>query len=480
VKMLLRRVGLGDLAAQSLASYSATALSFLRAIVLAGILSLHDFAVLAVASLITSLAQYADLGAALGMEQRVAEVSSADDVVRVGQDGLRFRTATALAVSACLLLAATTINASAVTEAFVGAAVVIPVQAVLSGQQGFLRGRRRFGGVASTAVMLGASSLVMGVAGALVWGLPGVFTGQVVAGVLAILLARGFEAPLPRLGTTLKPSAELLRIGWPLAILSGAMFALVYVDQAVAGAWVGVDAVGTYSMVTNLGAAIYLLPTALAAVLAPRLLATYARHKRIDSIAGYCWRPTEALRISMPALVAVVWLLAPIFLRAVLPKYLAATAPLRIYAAALYFLSVNLGPNATLVALRRHGKNVPIVVGVLVVNVIADYVLVLKLGLGLEGISWGSVIAYATYLACHLTLIGGAFTASRIRVGRIVWRNLWPGLAIVLALRVMSPDLGVVSSWRVLAASVVPIGLSLVLMAGNPKAEPPALAWSRT
>jgi O-antigen/teichoic acid export membrane protein len=466
-----------DFLNQGSSGYIGAFMMFARGLVLAALLSPTQLGVLAAVSLLTSYAQFADLGATAAMEQRIPELAHNSDDTRV--DGIRRAGYSAKllgtgAASLAVLLYLVFIPPSNadMSLALAFSVFLFPVQGLFFVQQSYLRATRQFGLQARMSVLGTTLNLVGAVAGGLAAGLAGILACQLLASLVTVLYGVRSGAILGLRG---RPSwvdvRELLLFGWPLVLLLFAQYSLVYVDQIVTLWALGKASLGAYSLVTAFGTMVYFVPMAVSAVMAPRLLSNFAVKRDMRVLAVFCWRPTDALRIVMPGLIAVSWAGVWLIFHFVLRKYEVVAGPATlIYLISIYFLGVNLGPNATLIALRKHPWNLPVILSVVAINVTADWALLRSADAGLEAIAWGSVIAYASYLVLHLSVVLRQFTRSWWIVTRLLGRYLWPGLVLVSSTALMLSILKAESFWSVVWLMIVGNMLTLVLGVRNRRA----------
>lgn len=432
----LRLPAARDFVSQGGATYVASLTMFVRAILLAAILAPSELGIVAAVSLLTSLAQYADLGVGAAMEQRIPELSHDGHQVRaVQRTGYLARLMGSILFSVAVAIWLLIVGAGSqdLVVGLVVAAALFPVQAVQFSQQAYLRATREFGLLARLVMTYGLANLLLSVIAGLTFGFVGVVVAQLIVttGVVGYASHRG--VPFRSGWGGLATATYLLRLGWPLTLLAIASYLLIYVDQMLAGAWFGQAALGTYSLVTGLGTMLYFVPMAVASVIAPRLLRAYADRPDVETLTHYGWRPTEMLRVTMPALVGGAWLAVWFLFTYVLPEYaeLGLTSSY-ILLLAMYFLGVNLGPNATLIALRKHKWNVPIIGLVLALKLVVDWVLVFLLDGGVVALAWGSLVSFAAYLTVHIRLVARQLSTWRWAGTRAALHTLWPGAALTL------------------------------------------------
>lgn len=427
-----------DFISQGSAGYSGALFMFLRGLAVASFLSPFDLGVVATVSLITSMAQYMDLGGTSAMEQRIPELRAAAmdatvrDVQNAGFAGKLFGTSLASAGLASYLVMAPEMAAT-LRIGLWSAVALFPMQGVFFAQQAYMRGSRLFNAAARHTVCYNGLNLIGAVIGGASAGFTGIVVAQVTTATVSVAYGIKLGAP-PSFGRFRRGTiGSLLILGWPLLVLSVAQYSLIYIDQVVALTWLGRRSLGAYSLVTSFGSVLYFVPMSVSAVIAPRLLGRFATERRIGALREYCWKPTETLRRTMPVLIGLAWALVWFILHFLLREYEAVTGPAAlVYMTSIYFLSVNLGPSATLIALRRHTLNVPIIFSVVVANFGLDWLLLRYTELGLPAIAWGSAGAYALYMTLHLGLVARHF-GTLTQSFEIVLSMLWPGLLLCAA-----------------------------------------------
>ena len=290
-------VWLKELSFQTLSGYLAAAAQIVRGVVLAGALGPSGVGVLATVAIVLSYAQYCDLGIAPGGEppdppfRRARRRGRFLDVACVrGQAGHirhgRARPARRGGDRHVVRGAAACVSGSPWPRRS------SCCQGIAAVQQYVFLARRWFGVAAVTNVTNACASLALGIAAALSFGVRGVFVSQVLALAVTVLVGL-LLAGLPRVeqleGDRFR---TLLRVGLPLAVLTFAGYNLVWIDQLMVVLLLQRRDLGLYSLVMYAGSAMYLLPTAVAAVVSPRLIARYGQcigtggHRRVDLDAG--------------------------------------------------------------------------------------------------------------------------------------------------------------------------------------------------
>ena len=341
------------------------------------------------------------------------------------------------------------------------AVITIVLQQLVAAEQLVLQALRRFRGAAQLYALLPALSFALGVGGALIADVQGVFVGQLLAFAGTALVAV-FMVGVPR--RAILPDVtvrHLVGFGLPFALLSFAHYNLVYLDQLIAGLLLGRQDLGIYVIAQYVGTALFLLPQALAVAMGPRLLQRYGADPRPQAVAEYTWRPMEALSLALPPAIVTAWLVAPWLIRLILPKFEGAIGPLLIYSTAVFFLGLNLGASSTLFAFDRYRRNIPLLLAAIAFNLAVDVLFVLVLGLELYGIALGSLLAYTFYWLGHTRLLASCYGLSIRETLRRCMTLGWPGLVLSLVIAAFALT-GVLDQPPVLAVAGILAGFLLL------------------
>lgn len=418
----------------SLGSYVSSAASIARGLVLAKLLAPLGVGTVAGVGLLLSYSVYADLGIsqAVGRQISLSQGEGHPDEARSWPIyALIAQFAGGMLVSLGVLIYVLMQDGSLNSDLQFGlltAGPAVILVGLAAAQQMALAGSREFGKAALLMSVLSVGNLLSAVGGALAGGVRGVFAGQVLS--LAVAVAVGFR--LTGRPVVFQPSWRkalgLLRVGFPLAVLTFGSYGLIYLDQAVVLAYLGRESLGLYTVVLYAGAGLNLVPIAVAGVMTPRQIAQFAQHRTMESLEDLTWRPVALLSRGLPVLIALGMILAPVAIRRLLPLYSETIGPLRIYLVGCYFLGLNAGVGSTLVAINKFLRNIPVVLGAICLNLAVDALLVGHLGLGLEGVAAGSAITYACYWLVSSTMVRYCFDPNLGRALVFTLKKAWPGL----------------------------------------------------
>lgn len=427
---------LRELSLQTLSGYIAAATQIVRGVVLAGALGPAGLGILTTVAIVLSYSQYCDLGVAQAVSREIplSAGREREDVHSWIWHAFVAKLVTSAGVGTVLFAVALTRVSAADGDLRFGlavASVLVVLQGIAAVQLNVFLARRRFGVAAAATVANAGTSLVLGIAAALLVGVKGVFVSQVLALAVTVLVGLTVDG-LPKVEPLERDRFRtLLRVGFPLAVLTFVGYNLIWVDQVMVGLLFSRQALGLYTLVMYAGSAMYLLPAALAAVVSPRLISRYGQTADSMAIANLTWRPVRALSLVLPLMIVGVWIVAPAVIREFLPAYEDVIAPLRVYSVGMFFLCLNLGVSSTLVALDKHRYNIPVVASATIINVLLDLAFVKELGWGLTSIALGSALTYLFYWAAHMTLVRHYFGSGIMRSLRSNAASGWPGFVLL-------------------------------------------------
>lgn len=412
---MFRRPVIRDLSVQGIAQYVSVGARMLRGFALAAMLAPASLGAVALMNLLLALSQYADLGMFLAASREVSidegRGAPAPNTGWVWYGVVGKLVGGTLFLIGCLTYAAW-VRTSDVYSALAATAAGVAGLAigVATAIQYALQAQRRFAQSAPIVLVFSVSNLVLSLVGVGILGLTGVFIAQVISAVAALLVALRMEKVRPSAlsGQSIR---RLLVLGIPLAMATFMGFGLENIDQVMILTFLDSRALGIYSLVLAAGSALYLVPMTVSSVVGPRLLRAYGEHPSVEAIFRYTWYPVRVLGSVLPLAVLTGWLIAPWAIVALLPQYVEAIAPLRVYLVGMFFLGMALGTSSALVALEKHAFTVGFMAVGVCVNVVLDIALLKLTDGGLTAVAFGSLVTYAIYSTLQLGFVRLQFGA---------------------------------------------------------------------
>ncbi len=457
---------LRDLSLQTVGMYLSTALLLVRGILLARLLGPANLGIVSFVNIFIAYASWADLG--------MGRVPSREIPIALGaghpEKAEQWRWYGAFATTVCGTLAACGIAVYVAINWFtldddlrfglLTACVVIVASAFTGEQQVIMRAYQRYDRLNALVVFTAIASLATGVAGAWIAGVRGVFVSQAVVYSLAVVVSLGLAGRPRPSKVRARFLGSMVVAGIPYAVINLVGYNLINIDQILLVALLSKEALGMYMPVLYAGSAAALFPNAVVVATGSRLIRRYGEFRTMESINGLTWRPVRGLSVSMPVVCALGWLFAPLGILLVLPEYVEAIAPLRVYLVGVFFLGLNMGTGSTLYALNKHMYDIPVVLGSIALNVALDVVFVTWMGLGLIGIALGSAITYFAYWIAHTMLVHHYFGHHWRRATLLCLSTGWPGL-VLAAVTALAAVTGSLSS------TLDPLGVLLFVAAAG-------------
>ena len=310
-----------------------------------------------------------------------------------------------------------------------------------------LRAHNNFTGVSSWFLI--QSVVGVGLALALIrrlgiWAiLDGWLVGTVVAWVVLLWQVRRIAPFVPRASSE---SIALIRAGAPMYLYSVSVI-LRSLDRVIILKYLDITALGYYGLATTAMTLLLYLPDSASFVLYPQLLKRYrAGGDRPEAVRSQVERTYRALAVLVPALCGVTFLWANDLIMALLPKFNPGLPTIRLMcfgAGGLAFAGLS---SIVLMTLRRQHYLVPVALCSTLLGAALD-LLAVKLGFGIRGVAFASMVAYAiTGMLMTWMAFSGIETSRRAALARVAMTFLPLAISLALAFgidRLLPPPLRV-------------------------------------
>ncbi len=320
----------------------------------------------------------------------------------------------------------------------------------------WIRVRTRLRRFAVLEATTSALHLAIGVVLTRAWGLPGALAALAIASAAGFAIATRWIDVRPSLDATVL--RRMLRVGFPLALTGCIATALQTADRWVVAAWGGATMLGYYAFAGAVAGAATALSLVIRIVVFPRV---YADARSAAPGAAVRLHLTNTLlpfaRLFPPILGAVGLLLGEI-LAAVLPEYLPAVGPARIFLLSGAATGiVNLASIGAVATGRQH-RLPTYAAAALSLNLGLSFA-ALTLGAGLEAVAAGSLTGHLLFATAILRLNareGGITDAGRFAVGAL-FPLVWCTVAVIAAAH-LSPPTG-------MGSDAAALGIYMALLA---------------
>jgi O-antigen/teichoic acid export membrane protein len=239
---------------------------------------------------------------------------------------------------------------------------------------------------------------------AYIWRVPGFILGQTIVTVLlCVIIIRMGSLPLT-FSWDWSIVKQLISSGWPIMLVGLVYSLLTTVDRWIIGTFIGLEALGYYTLPILCLSVLQLLPSVISQQMYPRMAYQYGKTGLKRALIPLIKRQTLlSVSITWPILLAVYWLL-PWIIPMAMPEYSPGIKPAQylLIGLAMMPFSSGIGNFLNTVGKQRHYLTVQ--VAALISSVVLNTTFV-RLGWGIIGVSFGSALAFAFY-ACALATVG--------------------------------------------------------------------------
>jgi len=267
-----------------------------------------------------------------------------------------------------------------------------------------LRANSEFTIISQVTILAAAFNLLLTFL--LIWPfkLPGLFA----AAFLNVLLPFWFMASKTRYHFRLTLSGsglwDMLKIGFPLFALGLCSQTIASVDKLIIVKYLGLTALGNYSIATMAGNYLLGMPNMFCIALYPRLQEKFGEGQTPEHIKHYLLQPIRVVAAIVGFLVGFAVLTVPFLVLHFLPEFSSGIPSMKIFVGSVFFFAIGQHAQTFLVTLNKQLKVIPItVLGILTIGGLG--LLFVHWGWGIEGVAWGVLIGSLLY---NFTLIAYA------------------------------------------------------------------------
>jgi len=206
--------------------------------------------------------------------------------------------------------------------------------------------------VATMVMSLGQFGLI--VAGAVLFGLMGAMWGWLAAVVVSLLyfaVASNFYIH-PRMDWPVL--WRLIRVGLPIAGVLFSGILLRTIDGVLVVKYFDAYRFGLYSVAMQIASYLYRIPEAAGFVLMPRIWERYGADRRPEALRDYVIRPTLAAGLIMPILAGFVFIIMPVMINTIIPRFSSAIFAAQVLSLAAVFLALPVAADGALIAFNKE------------------------------------------------------------------------------------------------------------------------------
>ena len=158
----------------------------------------------------------------------------------------------------------------------------------------------------------------------------------------------------------------LIRYGFPLMILTfvGTVM-LTTIDRIMIAKFLGLEALGLYSIAVMTVGFICSVPNSIGVVLLPSVSEKYAEKESIRDLRDYIQKSNRVFSVLMPVLIGFGWFVVPFIVNLLLPKFIGGIEALKYLALSTFFVGLTQTYSNAIVVCKKHFSQLPIAIGVL-------------------------------------------------------------------------------------------------------------------
>lgn len=228
------------------------------------------------------------------------------------------------------------------------------------------------------------------------WGVSGFIVGQTIDALLVCLLIIFWDLLKITSSWDWWALRNLVKTGFPI-MLAGLLYSLLTsVDRWVILNFLGVEALGHYTLAILCLGMLSLLPAVVAQQMYPRMAFLYGQTRNERALLPLITRQSlMGTAVTIPILV-VVYVVLPFLVDWYMPAYRPGIEPARILLVGLGFIPLAGGVGNFLNTVGKQGYYLAVQAGAILINFCLDVSFV-KLGWGLNGVALGAALSYVLY-----------------------------------------------------------------------------------
>jgi O-antigen/teichoic acid export membrane protein len=236
------------------------------------------------------------------------------------------------------------------------------------------------------------------------WGIPGFIVGQAI-GALAVCLLIVFQDPLKIIYSWDRCALRnLVETGFPIMVAGLLYSLLTSVDRWVIVNFLGVEALGHYTLAILCLGVLSLLPAVVSQQMYPRMAFKFGQTRNKRALLPLIIRQSLMSTVVTVPILVLVYAILPFLVDRYIPEYRLGIEPARILLVGLGFIPLAGGVENLLNTVGKQGYYLAVQAGAIFINLCLD-ILFVKLGWGLNGVALGAAISYALY-AIILIVVG--------------------------------------------------------------------------
>ncbi len=418
---VLKRQVVKDTLMYTVANYIAMVIGILVGVATKAILGTVGAGYWAVIKVFTSYGEYSDLGTRNAMIREIPRVIGAgkhQEALKTQNSAYAFTLLASFFSSVVIAVIAWTTQDPVLRKGLLICTALVVATQLYNFSLTLLRTLKKVGALSIVIVVNMVLVGILSIAGAWWKGVLGMAIGVSIATFISAWNAYTFGKMDFRVRWDSAEIGRLIRIGFPMVIISYALVTFLSLDTLMIGKMIGIEAVGLYTIGLMSVQQIGSLGRFSQIILLPHIQERYGQTGSLSHTAAMMIRATRVLAYLVPFLIALVVFFVPVLVYYFLPKFTGGIASMKILVMGYYFVAVNeLSASAAFTA-DKQKQLIPFLGGVIAVAATLNFVFI-RLGFGIQGVAAATSISY---FLCFVFVFSFAFSQliPLSQIGKIV------------------------------------------------------------
>jgi O-antigen/teichoic acid export membrane protein len=273
---------------------------------------------------------------------------------------------------------------------------------------GLFRARHQFG-KAGAANLLNAFVMLFGLPLVYYFGFDGLLGRAIAAASITFLGCVAIDGFHYRIKLDWSEALGLVRIGFPIMVLSYTITAFVAMDRLLIALFLDDKAMGEYALCFAAYKVLALFPLVIGQIFYPRMTETYAQSGLSRRVVKLCGQASLISAAVSGSVCVMFYVGLPVVVEMLFPKYEPGLSALRIVLIAYFLLSLSAGPNYFLIATVQKRRQFMVLLSAAGLMLLSGYFLA---SYGLVGIAWTVVLGVIGYVAGLWTIVARSLRRS--------------------------------------------------------------------
>ena len=255
---------------------------------------------------------------------------------------------------------------------------------------------KKFYLISNVNLLYGITAAVLGVILGYFWGFRGVLISLLLADIASIISMLYMNRIIPKLKLSLKMYLELIKIGFPMMLLSLLLMLLASADRAMILALISEKALGYFGIATVATGVIVTIPQAIHSVTLAPVMEKFGRTSDRAKVKNYFIEPMVLMGYILPVLIACMNYSIHLPIVHFLDKYVQSIPIIQILTIGIFFDAVSSPAMSISLAFNKQVKLIFLVAPFVALNFGLNYLFIIN-GWGLNGVAIGTSITYCLY-----------------------------------------------------------------------------------